>query len=90
MRCTVCGCELTGGLDTFGAHDLLMCWDCHSEIASEAAQPYYGLGPHHHDLTITGSFIGSTVFDAQDDPNFTPDPDAPWLGVWHHKARGWQ
>jgi hypothetical protein len=59
-------------------------------MASEGTQPYYGLGPHHHDLTITGMLIGSTVFDAQDDPNFTSDPDAPGLGVWHYKSKGWQ
>jgi hypothetical protein len=90
MRCIVCDVELTGGLDTYGSYDMPMCWDCYSEMAGETIQPYYGLGPHHHDLTITGSFIGSTVFDAQDDPNFSPDPDAPGLGVWHYKNRGWQ
>lgn len=90
MNCVVCGQELTGRLDTFGARDAPMCWTCHSEMASEGTQPYYGLGPHHHDLTITGSYIGSTVFDAQDDPEFMPDPDAPGLGVWYPKALGWR
>ena len=38
--------------------------------------PYYGLRPHGHDLSKTGSFIGSTVFDDGPLPdNFEPDKE---------------
>jgi len=50
--------------------------------------PYYGLRPHTHDLSKTGSFIGSTVIDRNDHlpDNFTPDPDDPTgdVGIYTH------
>ena len=30
MKCSICECELTGGLDTFGPTNEPMCWDCFS------------------------------------------------------------
>jgi len=91
-HCVACGKELTGGLDTFGGVGSEMCWPCYSETNAEGQASYYGLGPHHHDLTVTGSIIGSTVMDevkpdangqiVVDGATFTPDPDAPGLGVW--------
>jgi hypothetical protein len=27
-HCTICGCELTSGLDTFGDWDAPLCWGC--------------------------------------------------------------
>ena len=53
---------------------------------------WYGLAPHTHDLTLTGSFIGSTVMtplpaltNGSVDLGwgwFTPDVDAPGMGVY--------
>jgi hypothetical protein len=57
---------------------------------------WYGLGPHRHDMTITGSIIGSTVHlplpDTKDEHGwykiepglfYWPDSDVgPELGIW--------
>lgn len=88
MWCTACFKQLTNGLDTFGQHNMPLCWDCFSEMNGEN-RSHYGLGPHEHDLSRTGSIIGSTVFTGEDD-RFTPDPDAPGLGIWDMSAaKGW-
>ncbi len=51
----------------------------------ECPYPYYGLAPHKHDLSITGSFVGSTVFTGDIPDNFEPDPDCEdnTHGVYH-------
>jgi len=48
--------------------------------------PHYGLRPHNHDLSKTGSFVGSTVIDweAPLPKNFEPDPDDPACGTYTH------
>jgi hypothetical protein len=45
---------------------------------------WYGMAPHGHGMSRTGSIIGSTVVQPKDTwpPNFTPDPDADGCGVW--------
>jgi len=55
---------------------------------------WYGVAPHHHDLTKTGSFLGSTVLDPLPEPDedgvyhlpggicFRPDPDCPRCGTY--------
>ena len=100
--CSFCSKQINGS-EIFGEHDQPACWNCWSGLlAEEASQIVYGLGPHHHDLSKTGSFIGSTVFEALPDKDefgrydmgdafFTPDPDAPGLGIWEYKAApGWR
>ena len=103
IHCDHCDKPLTGGLDTYGWPGNL-CWDCYAEWNSQtvAGRAYYGLGPHHHDLSITGSIIGSTVLDPLPEPNadgeyiidnqvFIPDPDAPGLGIWEYRPLpGWR
>jgi hypothetical protein len=92
-RCR-CGTLLTGGIDTFGPWNDPLCWECYSgEDVNGADRSHYGLAPHRHDLSKTGSFIGSTVFetDREDVEGFVADPDAPELGFWTQKpARGWR
>ena len=46
--------------------------------------PYYGLAPHKHDMTKTGSIIGSTVIDPESEwpSNFHPDAEDSGAGVW--------
>lgn len=101
--CVCCGKELRNGLDTFGNNDAPMCWDCYSALQGEAGcNQYYGLAPHHHDLSITGTMIGSTVFDPLPEPNadgeyvigeqiFYPDPQASGMGVWVDRViPGWR
>lgn len=46
--------------------------------------PIYGVGPHRHDMSRTGSIIGSTVhLPGEEWPsNYHEDPDAPGCGTW--------
>lgn len=102
ITCSVCAKPLTNGLDTFGDVHNPMCWDCWAESNAGGDAGYYGLAPHHHDLSITGSLIGSTVFDPLperdvngdyriDNRIFTPDPTAPGLGFWDYDTPpGWR
>ena len=86
--CTFCSKQIKGH-EIFGEHNQQACWNCWSGmVAEEASQIVYGLGPHHHDLSKTGSFIGR--YD-MGDAFFTPDPDVPGLGIWEYKALpGWR
>lgn len=62
LKCERCGIELSGGLDTFGDIGHELCQDCWYEWEEETnGVSYYGMAPHIHDLTITGSYIGSTI-----------------------------
>lgn len=102
--CTVCERVVSGGRDTFGwFHRNPVCAECHlwlwSVIEEQDGQDVYGLAPHHHDLSITGSMIGSTVFESVQSPDaygridcgdrwFYPDADAGGLaGVYSPKSR---
>ena len=98
MKCSVCYRSLDSKLDTFGDLAFPLCWGCYAEMHS-GSEAIYGLGPHHHDLSKTGSLVGSTVFDGLPEKNeageyvidgnvFIPDPDTPGLGVWVY--RGWR
>lgn len=84
FHCVACGKELTGGLDSYGDYDAPLCQECHLGMSDDdqIIDSWYGLAPHHHDLTLTGSFIGSTIFD----PLPEPAPDGRyWIlsrGAW--------
>jgi len=102
IACTLCDVPLRNATDTFGEWNYPMCWDCYAGLVGENEETWYGLAPHHHDLTITGSVIGSTVFDPLPergvngeydlgDRTFMPDPEAPGCGVWTRKIMaGWR
>ncbi len=102
-RCIRCDKPLSGGLDTFGAIGLEMCWGCYAETCGcpEGIDSFYGLAPHHRDLSITGSLIGSTVLNPLPDPDngeydlgwatFVMDPEAPGCGTYFPKRPlGWR
>lgn len=98
MNCTHCGKELTNGLDTFGDVGNEICQECWIHLPETyPTHDWYGLAPHIHDLDITGSVIGSTVFvEYRDKPRdetghyeispglwFWPDPETGGaMGVW--------
>lgn len=103
--CTGCQKQLRGATDTFGDIGCPFCWECYSALCGEGGiglegGSYYGLAPHHHDLSITGSMIGSTVFDPLPEPNqygeyiignmiFTPTE--PGMGIWDYRPNpGWR
>jgi hypothetical protein len=48
--------------------------------------PYYGLRPHTHDLSKTGSFLDSTVIDEEAPlpDNFEIDPEDSNAGTYTH------
>lgn len=68
LLCTMCQTPLKGDLDTFGDPGSEICYDCWCDLP-EQNQSWYGQAPHHHDLALTGDWIGSTVYDP------TPEPD---------------
>lgn len=101
--CTACQNPLANATDTFGDVYSPFCWECYSALNGESGgNGYYGLAPHHHDLSITGSMIGSTIFDPLPKPNacgeyivgnmaFIPDPSVPGLGFWDYRPlSGWR
>jgi hypothetical protein len=103
--CTACQKALAGGTDTFGDVDCPFCWECYGALNGEGGigpegGDYYGLAPHHHDLTITGSIIGSTVLDPLPEPNANGEyiignqvfiPTEPGMGIWSYRPLpGWR
>jgi len=96
IECSNCGKQLTGGLDTFGDISWPHCAECTPEPEEpRVGDSWYGLAPHHHDMSRTGSIIGSTVFDelpTEHDSDgtiiikpglrFWPDIEAPGCGTY--------
>lgn len=70
--CISCGATLKGGLDTYGdvgEEFCESCWLAMEEAAEKYSECWYGMAPHHHDMTITGTFINSTVLHELPPPN---------------------
>lgn len=103
LYCIICNSPLSNGLDTFGDAGEEMCWDCWADyLFMTVTDTWYGMAPHHHDLTITGSIIGSTVFtplpgepneygDYEIEPGlfFRPDPEVNGeQGFWTDNRGG--
>ena len=64
ITCHMCGVELKNETDTYGDYGQELCADCWYELDEITnGVYYYGMAPHHHDLSITGSYIGSTIFE---------------------------
>lgn len=75
-----------GSLPEVSASDsngLCCCEHC-NDGDGNCAYPWYGLAPHGHDLSKTGSIIGSTVIDDTDTwpANFEEDSEAPGCGTY--------
>lgn len=102
MQCYRCQIELNNDIDTYGDVGQEMCADCWYEWYEEQnGMEYYGLAPHVHDMSITGSLIGSTVMldysDAKRDERgrywienmqmwFTPDDEVDGhMGMWEER-----
>ena len=81
MKCISCGVELKNEIDTFGDHGHEMCWDCWATEEGHDNQ-WYGMAPHHHNLAVTGSFIGSTVLDPLPEPNEHGEYWIADMGAW--------
>lgn len=102
ITCVACKKELKHPADIWGDVGQELCVDCYWSIATDDDDDFieyvYGVGPHHHDFTLTGSWIGSTVDDPLPDNEqdgwhwienqkawFRPDPEVPGLGTWRYK-----
>ena len=61
------------------------CEKCQDESGS-CVYPYYGLAPHTHNLSKTGSVIGSTEINSKDTwpENFDEDPECAGAGTYTH------
>ena len=67
----------------------MTCERCADPEDGSSCYPVYGLGPHTHDISRTGSVVGSTVMSEQEGVDgFTPDPDEPGTGTWWCPACG--
>ena len=89
--CSLCGKRIEG-IEIYGDVAQPMCWDCYAMVNSQWSDLYYGLGPHEHQYDEEGNIIiGATKFLDEQPENFTPDPDAPRLGVWEMpRLLGWR
>lgn len=87
LKCIVCGTRLFADVNTFGDVGQEMCWTCHSSFLDSEDQEWddewYGMAPHHHDTSRTGSFIGSTIFDP------LPDTKNEYGEYWIESAGAW-
>jgi len=96
LQCSMCGKELKNQLDTYGDIGAELCADCWYDLP-ENNEGWYGMVPHHHNLELTGSYLGSTVFDPLPEPDtngvyavnglyFVPDMEVGGdQGVWYEK-----
>lgn len=91
QECSICHKSISG-LEVFGDVAYPLCWNHYAALNSEYRDTYYGLGPHEHKYDEDGNIIlEATVFLDEEPESFTPDPDAPGLGVWETpKQPGWK
>lgn len=83
LRCAICGTELKTDLDCYGDIGEDVCIDCWYD--NQPDDVWYGQAPHHHNMTLTGSFIGSTVFEP-----LPPDSEKhPVYGYWIESAQAY-
>ena len=97
LTCHFCGGGISRPQENWGHWwDSPTCLSCYLELSAmsdhEQQESWYGLAPHIHDLTLTGSFIGSTVMTplpaltgSEVDLGwgwFVPDEDAPGMGIY--------
>jgi hypothetical protein len=82
-KCELCGEKLEEDWEVYGEIGETLCVDCWYEARAEenGYEEVFGLPPHHHDLTITGSIIGSTVDD--------PLPETKTASGWYDLGDGW-
>ncbi len=96
LICHFCKAAIARPQENWGERNSPTCLPCFLGLSAisdhEPQESWYGLAPHTHDLTLTGSFIGSTVMtplpaltNGSVDLGwgwFTPDDESPGMGVY--------
>ena len=96
LICHFCEAVIARPQENWGQWNSPTCLSCYLELSAmschEQQESWYGLAPHIHDLTLTGSFIGSTVMTPLPALTggavdlgwgwFTPDEEAPGMGIY--------
>ena len=98
LICHFCEAVIARPQENWGEWNSPTCLRCYTELSAmsdhEPEESWYGIAPHTHDLTLTGSFIGSTVLTPLPAPTqggrrvdlgwgwFVPDEDAPGMGIY--------
>ena len=96
LTCHFCKAAIARPQENWGERNSPTCLSCYTELSAisdhEPQESWYGVAPHTHDLTLTGSFIGSTVMtplpaltNGSVDLGwgwFTPDDESPGMGVY--------
>ena len=98
LICHFCEAVIARPQENWGEWNSPTCLRCHTELSAmsdhEPEESWYGIAPHTHDLTRTGSFIGSTVMTPPPALTqgllaldygwgwFEMDKDDPWLGIY--------
>ena len=82
-QCKVCGYEFGHDWEIYGAVGDCLCADCYFDMISDEQgyEEMYGMAPHHHDTSITGGWIGSTILD--------PLSEKPDENGWYKVGDGW-
>lgn len=83
VNCTLCGKEMKFDRNSYGDLDCPFCFDCWGEAEIAETDDMYGPGPHAHDLSKTGSFVGSTVLLELPAPDASGWIDLAPLGGWY-------
>lgn len=80
--CQSCKIQMEHDWEVYGAIGDCLCVDCyHGAMEQEQGyREWYGLAPHGHDMSRTGSIIGSTVF--------KPLPDTKDEHGWYELGEG--
>lgn len=74
LACVACGDPIPDVRAAYGPVAEPLCQSCWFEFQEEQGEDWYGLAPHTHDLSKTGTYIGST--------EFLPLPISQWEGGW--------
>lgn len=81
VTCQVCG-ESVPHYAIYGDIGDSICADCYTDMidAENGYEEWYGMAPHYHDMSRTGSIVGSTVF--------KPLPDTRGEDGWYDMGDG--
>ncbi len=83
VNCTACEKDMPFDRSSYGDLNAPFCFGCWNDMQDDAIDDMYGPGPHTHDLSKTGSFIGSTVLKELPAAEASGWIDLEPLGGWY-------